>query len=174
MNKLLKSNLILLLFVTTIFACNFSVGNDYSDGSDAVDQEKVKSEVKEFIASSFNFFQTGNIEDAKAVFSNDAVLIGTDEAEYLTGWSEIEPSIIAQLAVIRDAKFDTRDLNVIISSSGDMASYTSIIDFSFTAGGEAASIKNVRHSGAIKKVDGVWKTTQIHWSIGLSGQALEY
>ena len=114
------------------------------------------------------------IEDAKAVFSNDAVLIGTDEAEYLTGWEEIEPSIIAQLAVIKDAKFDTRDLNVTISSTGDMAAYTSVIDFSFTAGGEAASIENVRYSGVIKKIDGVWKTTQVHWSIGLAGQAVEY
>jgi hypothetical protein len=55
-----------------------------------------------------------------------------------------------------------------------MAAYTSVIDFSFTAGGEAASIENVRYSGVIKKIDGVWKTTQVHWSIGLAGQAVEY
>jgi hypothetical protein len=122
MIKLFKSSLILLLFVTTIFACNFSVGNDYSDGSDAVDQEKVKSEVKDFIASSFNFYQTGSIEDAKSVFSSDAILIGTDAAEYYTGWEEIEPSIKAQIAVIKNAKFDTRNLQITLSSDGKMAS----------------------------------------------------
>ena len=169
MNKSLKSNLILLLFATTIFACNFM-----SDGSDTLDQEKVNSEVKEFIASSFNFYQTGNIEDAKSVFSNDAVLIGTDAAEYYSGWEEIEPSIKAQIAVIKNAKFDTKNLQITLSSDGEMASYTSVVDFSFTVGGEDGGINNVRHSGALKKIEGKWMISQVHWSVGLSGQAVEY
>ena len=168
MIKLIKIQILSILMLVTIFSCN------YQSNTETVDIQKIEAEVKDVIASTLNFFQTRNIEDAKAVFSDDAVLIGTDEAEYLTGWEEIEPSIIAQLAVIKDAKFDTRDLNVTISSSGDMAAYTSVIDFSFTAGGEAASIENVRYSGVIKKIDGVWKTTQVHWSIGLAGQAVEY
>ena len=172
--KKLNIKIPLTLILISIFSCHFNVGNDYAATNDNVDMTAVELEVKDVIATTLNFFQTGNIEDAKAVFSNDAVLIGTDEAEFLTGWEEIEPSIIAQLAVIKDAKFDTRNLNITISNSGDMASYTSIIDFSFTAGGEAGSLKNVRYSGVIKKMDGVWKTTQVHWSIGLAGQAVEY
>ena len=172
--KKLNFKIPLTLILISIFSCNINVGNDYAATNDNVDMATVELEVKDVIATTLNFFQTGNIEDAKAVFSNDAVLIGTDEAEFLTGWEEIEPSIIAQLAVIKDAKFDTRNLNITISNSGDMASYTSIIDFSFTAGGEAGSLKNVRYSGVIKKMDGVWKTTQVHWSIGLAGQAVEY
>lgn len=172
--KKLNIKIPLTLILISIFSCNFNVGNDYAATNDNVDMTAVELEVKDVIATTLNFFQTGNIEDAKAVFSNDAVLIGTDEAEFLIGWEEIEPSIIAQLAVIKDAKFDTRNLNITISNSGDMASYTSIIDFSFTAGGEAGSLKNVRYSGVIKKMDGVWKTTQVHWSIGLAGQAVEY
>ncbi|MDA9357213.1 nuclear transport factor 2 family protein, partial [Flavobacteriaceae bacterium] len=166
--KLIKIQILSILMLVTIFSCN------YQSNTETVDIQKIEAEVKDVIASTLNFFQTRNIEDAKAVFSDDAVLIGTDEAEYLTGWEEIEPSIIAQLAVIKDAKFDTRDLNVTISSSGEMAAYTSVIDFSFTAGGQPASIENVRYSGVIKKIDDVWKTTQVHWSIGLAGQAVEY
>ena len=172
MNKL-NIKILLVLILVSIFSCNSNVGNE-NVSMDNVDQAALELEVKDVIASSLNFFQTGRIEDAKAVFSDDAVLIGTDEAEYLSGWEEIEPSIIAQLAVIKDVKFDTRDLKVTISSSGDMAAYTSVIDFSFTVGGEAASIKNIRYSGVIKKIDGVWKTTHVHWSIGLAGQAVEY
>ncbi|MDC1493069.1 nuclear transport factor 2 family protein [Flavobacteriaceae bacterium] len=168
MIKLIKIQILSILMLVTIFSCN------YQSNTETVDIQKIEAEVKDVIASTLNFFQTRNIEDAKAVFSDDAVLIGTDEAEYLTGWEEIEPSIIAQLAVIKDAKFDTRDLNVTISSSGEMAAYTSVIDFSFTAGGQPASIENVRYSGVIKKIDDVWKTTQVHWSIGLAGQAVEY
>ena len=172
--KKLNFKIPLTLILISIFSCNTNVSNDYAATNDNVDMATVELEVKDVIATSLNFFQTGNIEDAKAVFSKDAVLIGTDEAEFLTGWEEIEPSIIAQLAVIKDAKFDTRNLNITISKSGDMASYTSIIDFSFTDGGVAGSLKNVRYSGVIKKMDGVWKTTQVHWSIGLAGQAVEY
>jgi hypothetical protein len=172
--KKLNIKIPLTLILISIFSCNFNVGNDYRETKDNINMVSVESEVKDVIATTLNFFQTGNIEDAKAVFSNDAVLIGTDEAEYLTGWEEIEPSIIAQLAVIKDAKFDTRDLNINISSSGDMAAYTCIIDFSFTAGGEPSIIENVRYSGVIKKIDEVWKSTQVHWSIGLAGQAVEY
>lgn len=174
MNKLFKSSLILLLFVTTIFACNLSTGNDYSDDSGTIDQEKVKSEVKEFIATSFNFYQTGSIEDAKSVFSSDAILIGTDAAEYYTGWEEIEPSIKAQIAVIKNAKFDTRNLQITLSSDGEMASYASVVDFSFTVGGENSTINNVRNSGTLKKIEGKWVISQVHWSLGLSGQAVEY
>ena len=169
MNKLFKKNLILLLFAITIFACNNSVSNDY-----VVDQEKAELEVKDFIATSFNFYQTGNVEDAKSVFSNNAVLIGTDAAEYYSGWEEIEPSIKAQLAVIKNAKFDTKNLQITLSSDGEMASYTSLVDFSFTVEGEDRAINNVRNSGTLKKIEGKWVISQVHWSVGLSGQAVEY
>ena len=172
MNKLFKRNLILLLFAITIFACNFSIGNDYCD--DNVDLEKVDSEVKDFIASSFNFYQTGNVEDAKSIFSNNAVLIGTDAAEYYSGWEEIEPSIKAQLAVIKNAKFDTKNLQITLSSDGKMASYTSLVDFYFTVEDEDGSVNNVRNSGTVKKIEGKWVITQVHWSVGLTGQAVEY
>ena len=39
---------------------------------------------------------------------------------------------------------------------------------------EAGEIKNVRNSGVVKKTDGQWKVVQIHWSIGVQGQAVEY
>ena len=55
-----------------------------------------------------------------------------------------------------------------------MASYTQIIDFTFSIDGEPGEIKNVRNSGVIRKIDNMWKLIQIHWSIGLEGQAVEY
>tara|TARA_B110000305_G_C18960058_1_gene412352 strand:+ start:69 stop:575 length:507 start_codon:yes stop_codon:yes gene_type:complete len=168
MYKLFKSNLILILLATTFFACNFETK------AVIVDLDKAESEVKEFIGSSFNFFQTGKIEDAKSTFSDDAILIGTDAAEFYNGWDEIEPSIIAQLAIIKNAKFDTRNLQITLSSDGEMASYTSVVDFSFTVGGDDGAINNLRNSGVVKKINGDWRMTQVHWSVGLVGQAVEY
>lgn len=151
------------IIATLIYSCNIEEPNP----------EKSFDEVSNFISNQFDFFTNSSLEQAKNTFSNDAVLIGTDEAEYLSGWSEIEPSIVGQLA-IKNPKFETRDLNIIMSSSGDMASYTQLLDFTFTVGEDSGEINNVRNSGVVKKINGEWKVVQIHWSIGVQGQAVEY
>ena len=63
---------------------------------------------------------------------------------------------------------------MVMSSGGDMASYTQRLDFTFSVEGEDGEINNVRNSGVVKKIDGEWKVVQIHWSIGVQGQAVEY
>ena len=131
------------------------------------------AKANDFIASQFDFFSESSLELAKETFTEDAVLIGTDAAEYLSGWSEIEPSVEGQLA-IKNPVFTSRKLNVFMSDGGDMASYTQELDFTFNVGGEPGEVNNVRNSGVIKKIDGQWKVVQIHWSIGLKGQAVEY
>jgi hypothetical protein len=55
-----------------------------------------------------------------------------------------------------------------------MESYTSFFDFSFTVGGYDGAINNLRNSGVVKKINGDWRMTQVHWSVGLVGQAVEY
>lgn len=140
---------------------------------ETVDLAKARKEANAFIASQFDFFTESSLELAKETFTEDAVLIGTDAAEYLSGWTEIEPSVKGQL-VIENPVFTARKLNVVMSDGGDMASYTQELDFTFSVAGEAGEIKNVRNSGVIKKIDGQWKVVQIHWSIGLEGQAVEY
>ena len=110
----MKRIIYLTLVSTLLYSCNVENSN----------QDQDFEEVSNFIASQFDFFTNSSLEQAKNTFSADAVLIGTDEAEYLSGWAEIEPSIIGQLA-IKDPKFLTRDLNIVMSDAGDMASYTS-------------------------------------------------
>lgn len=139
-----------------------------------VDLDKAKSEAEAFIESQFDFFSSGNIEDAKKVFDLDAVLIGTDEDEYLSGWSEVGPSIVGQIAVIKEPVFKSRNLNIVMGDDGKMASYTQIVDFTFDSDGQTVEITNVRSSGVVKKYDGKWKIAQIHWSVGVQGQVIEY
>ena len=138
-----------------------------------MDKAQVTKDASEFISSQFDFFSNSSLEEAKMTFSEDAVLIGTDAAEYLSGWTEIEPSVKGQL-VIKDPVFSSRNLNIFLSNDGSMASYTQIIDFTFLIDGEPGEIKNLRNSGVIRKTNSVWKLIQIHWSVGLEGQAVEY
>ena len=143
------------------------------ENSKSSDLSKASSEAEKFIATQFDFFSNNSLDQAKMTFAEDAILIGTDAAEYLVGWEEIEPSVKGQL-VIKDPVFSAKNLNVFMSNSGDMASYTQKLDFTYTIDGEPGEVKGVRNSGVIKKIDGYWKIIQIHWSIGLEGQAVEY
>ena len=144
-----------------------------SSKSVRIDKVQVTKEASEFISSQFDFFSNSSLDEAKMTFSEDAVLIGTDAAEYLTGWSEIEPSVKGQF-VIKDPVFSSRNLNIFLSDDGSMASYTQITDFTFSIDGEPGEMKNIRNSGVIRKTNSMWKLIQIHWSIGLEGQAVEY
>ena len=138
-----------------------------------VDIEKASTEAEDFIASQFDFFTNSSLEQAKMTFADNAILIGTDAAEYLTGWKEIEPSVKGQL-IIKDPVFSSRNLNIFMSDDGKMASYTQELDFTYSIDGEPGEVKDVRNSGVIKNIEGEWKIIQIHWSIGLEGQAVEY
>jgi hypothetical protein len=161
----MKNFIFFTLLAFLIFGC--------SSKSVPIDKVQVTKEASEFISSQFDFFSNSSLDEAKMTFSEDAILIGTDAAEYLTGWSEIEPSVKGQF-VIKDPVFSSRNLNIFLSDDGSMASYTQITDFTFSIDGEPGEMKNIRNSGVIRKTNSMWKLIQIHWSIGLEGQAVEY
>ena len=114
-----------------------------------------------------------SMEEAKNTFYDEMTLIGTDKAEYYTSWGAMKASIEAQMQII-DPKFEQKNRRLFVSDDGTMASYTEIIDFSFSVDGNTNTIRDVRSSGVIKKIDGEWKIVQIHTSIGVEGQAVDY
>lgn len=136
-------------------------------------KENQLSEINTFIDTQWDFMSNSSIEEAKATFYDEMTLIGTDKAEYYTSWSAMEASIEAQTQ-IADPKFEQRNRRVFVSDDGTMASYTEIIDFSFSIDGSTNTIKDVRSSGVIKKIGGEWKIVQIHTSVGVEGQAVDY
>lgn len=162
--KKMKKIISLLLTLILIVSCN----------QNKINLDVEKADATSFLKSQFDFFSSGNVDEAKQTFDTDAVLIGTDEAEFLSGWEEIEPSLVGQFAAVKSPKFNYRDMNVVMSDDGKMASYTQRVDFKFKSGEEIIEIKNVRASGVIKKFDDGWKIMQLHWSMGVQGQVVEY
>lgn len=55
-----------------------------------------------------------------------------------------------------------------------MVSFSEILDLSFQMGEEIQTINGIRSSGAIKKMKGQWRIIQMHNSIGVDGQAVNY
>ena len=107
----MKKIISLLFTLSIIVSCN----------QNTVDLKIAEAEATSFLESQFDFFSSGDINEAKQTFDPDAVLIGTDEAEFLSGWEEVEPSLVGQFAAVKSPKFKYRDLNVVISDDGKMA-----------------------------------------------------
>ena len=139
----------------------------------SVDLNSVKEEANKFIDSQWDFFENSSLESAKNVFYEKGILIGTDKAEFYNNWEELEPSIKAQLA-IPNPKIQSRNRTTFISDDGNMVAFSEIFDLSFEMNEEMMSLNDIRSSGVIKKVNGEWKIIQMHNSIGIDGQAVEY
>ena len=173
----MKNFLLISIVITLLNSCNYASSEKYKK-RDLI--EGVTSEVSMFINDQYEFLSIGSIDIAEKIFSKDAIIIGTDQEEYLIGWEEIKPAILGQIQAIENPKFVTRDLKVVIGDNGKMASYSQILDFSYrTTATESSSgvkyeIKNIRNSGVLKKIDEEWKIIQIHWSNGKNGQVVKY
>lgn len=167
--KIRKPFLWMLISFYTLISCNSSKSSEIV----ILSKEDQLKEINAFIDKQWNFMTNSSIEEAKNTFYNEMTLIGTDKAEYYTSWSAMKTSIEAQMQII-DPKFEKKNRRLFISDDGTMASYTEIIDFSFSVDGSTNSVKDVRSSGVIKKIGGEWKIVQIHTSIGVEGQAVNY
>tara|TARA_Y100000591_G_scaffold112910_1_gene96415 strand:- start:18 stop:557 length:540 start_codon:yes stop_codon:yes gene_type:complete len=173
-----KIFIVFLLFLSILNSCNEVVNLNPEDEKKI--SQKSEQEVRDFIANQYNFFSVGSIDVAKKTFAKDAIIIGTDESEFLVGWDKIKNSIMGQIEVIENPKFITKDLKIVMSDNSDMASYSQILNFSYrtptteSSSGVKYEINDIRNSGVIKKIDGYWKIVQIHWSVGMKGQVIEY
>ena len=173
-----KIFIVFLLFLSILNSCNEVVNLNPEDEKKI--SQKSEQEVRDFIANQYNFFSVGSIDVAKKTFAKDAIIIGTDESEFLVGWDKIKTSLMGQIEVIENPKFITKDLKIVMSDNSDMASYSQILNFSYrtptteSSSGVKYEINDIRNSGVIKKIDGNWKIVQIHWSVGVKGQVIEY
>ena len=173
-----KIFIVFLLFLSILNGCNEVVNLNPEDEKKI--SQKSEQEVRDFIANQYNFFSVGSIDVAKKTFAKDAIIIGTDESEFLVGWDKIKSSLLGQIEVIENPKFISKNLKIVVSDNSDMASYSQILNFSYrtptteSSSGVKYEINDIRNSGVIKKIDGNWKIVQIHWSIGVKGQVIEY
>ena len=139
-----------------------------------VDSDKSMTEVQNAIGKAYEIWETKDINSVREIYAENVVAFGTDESEYWKGIDEFEPSIKAQMAAINDLNFHFKNETIHISPSGDMASYSHKVDITFTSQGEPGKLKDVRISGVLVKKGSSWKHVQLHWSIGVKGQVIEY
>ena len=111
-----KIFIVFLLFLSILNSCNEIVNLNPEDEKKI--SQKSEQEVRDFIANQYNFFSVGSIDVAKKTFAKDAVIIGTDESEFLVGWDKIKTSLMGQIEVIENPKFvKSLSVQVVVESS---------------------------------------------------------
>ena len=79
-----------------------------------------------------------------------------------------------QFASYEDTEVTTRDQVIRVNSGGEAAWFSEVIDMNLTAGGEAVEVPGMRFTGVLEKRNGTWVIVQIHASMGVAGQVMEY
>jgi len=110
------------------------------------------------------------------IFAHDPnmVIFGTDASERWVGWDAFRASVEVQFASYENAEVVTRDQVVTVHPSGEVAWFSEVMDWHLTAGGEPVSLEGMRMTGVLEKRPGAWVFVQMHVSVPVAGQAVEY
>lgn len=104
----------------------------------------------------------------------DMVIFGTDAAERWVGWGTFRASVETQFASYENTEVVTRDQVVTVNPTGDVAWVSEVMDWHLTAGGEPVALEGLRMTGVLEKRNGTWVFVQLHVSVPVAGQAVEY
>ncbi|MEJ2636377.1 MAG: nuclear transport factor 2 family protein [Calditrichia bacterium] len=120
--------------------------------------------------------ETGDLDMLSNIIAHDADIVsfGTDASERWVGWNAMKSSAEQQFASFKNTKLDVHDQVIHIGSGDNVAWFSEIIDMSTTAQGQPIQLKGMRATGVLEKRNGKWLFVQLHHSIGVEGQAVQY
>ncbi|NUQ40702.1 MAG: nuclear transport factor 2 family protein [Calditrichaceae bacterium] len=138
--------------------------------------EAEKAQVKKVVDQIAQAMEAEDVEAISAIVAHDADMVnfGTDATERWVGWDALQASIEQQFAAFDNQQVSVRDQVIKVGASGTTAWYSQIMDWNLDAGGEVVNLEGMRASGVWEKRDGKWKIVQMHFSVGVAGQAAEY
>lgn len=140
------------------------------------DMEAEKAQVKKVVDQIAQAMEAEDVEAISAIVAHDADMVnfGTDATERWVGWDALQASIEQQFSAFDNQQVSVRDQVIKVGASGTTAWYSQIMDWNLDAGGEVVNLEGMRASGVWEKRDGKWKIVQMHFSVGVAGQAAEY
>jgi len=160
----------LLVFVVSVACLVMSVCVQKVDIE--AEKAKVKSVVDQFAQAT----DTENMELFSKIMARDADMVnfGTDAAERYVGWEPLKTAVEKQFASFDNAKITSRDQVIKVLYSGKVAWFSEILDFDVVAQGQSVRLEGIRLTGVLEKRNGNWIFMQVHNSVPVSGQAVEY
>ena len=157
--------LILVLAILVINAC-----------TQKVDIEAEKANVRLIFDKIIKVWEEEDINLAEQIFAKDDDLLffGTDAAERWVGWESLKVSMQRQFESYADSKMTMSNITVGVSSLGNTAWVSSILDWELTAMGEPVEVNGMRFTGVLEKRNDKWLFVQLHASLPVMGQVVEY
>ena len=124
---------------------------------------KIEARIKQF-------FKSMDTQDAtlmeKVVAPDEAIVhIGTDIGEIWRGWKELRAATDEQFAGLESYEADIQKLTIRLSSSGDVAWYSHLLDARIVSSGETQVWQGARFTGVFEKQNGQWMMVQTHVSL---------
>ena len=171
----------LLLIVPLVFLLCFAFSCQKAEevaeeAKPVVDIEAEKAAVKTLVDEWMHCMETEDIETFSNLIAHDPDMVnfGTDAAERWVGWEALLDSIQKQFESTENVIVSTRDQVIFVHKAGEVAWVSMLMDMEGMAQGEAFSLEGMRLTGVFEKRDANWVIVQIHGSVPVSGQAIEY
>ena len=151
---------IILLLIGTIIGCNAMKSE--------IDIEAEKAQIAEVIKNSIAWAVNKDKELSYSCFSHDEDLFffNPDDAGTMRGFkafTELTESFFMH-EDFKAISSDVRELEIVISQSGDAAWYHARLDDYNEWKGQSANWEDIRWTGVLEKLDGKWVIVQMHFS----------
>jgi ketosteroid isomerase-like protein len=158
------------------FCCQQQVEEVAEAPEAEVDIEAEKAAVKSMTDDFVTSWETEDMELFSRIFAHDddMVIFGTDAVEHFVGWEQMKESMQNQIDAAESIQVATKDLSIKVHKSGEVAWVSLLMDLKGESMGEAFSIEGIRLTGVMENRDGNWLIVQLHASIPVEGQAIEY
>jgi ketosteroid isomerase-like protein len=166
----------LLFLLCLVFGCQQQVEEVAEAPEPAVDIEAEKAAVKATIDDFFTSWEAEDMDLFSRILAHDddMVMFGTDAAEHFVGWEPMMESMQKQIDAGENIQVSTSELSIKVHKSGEVAWVSLLMGLKGESMGEAFSIEGTRLTGVMEKRDGNWLIVQLHASVPVAGQAIEY
>lgn len=85
-----------------------------------------------------------------------------------------EAAMRKQFEAFSDSKISVSNQVINVNSSGQVAWFSEVMDWSMQTQGQQVDLKGLRLTGVLEKRKNQWLLVQMHFSVPVSGQAAEY
>jgi ketosteroid isomerase-like protein len=138
--------------------------------------EAEKASVKKVVNQFDEALKTENMDLLSDIFSHDSkmIIFGTDEPERWVGFEAFKDAVQKQFDRVDTREVTIRNRVVTVHESGQVAWFSKTMDWEVKVEDKVFKADDLRYTGVLAKQDGKWVFVQLHASVPVEGQLVEY
>lgn len=113
--------------------------------------------------------ETQDLASISELVSHDPnmVYFGFNHGERWVGYQALETAVRNQMNAYENLRLIPHDRVVTIGPDGETAWFSELLDWNMMTAGEPVSMRDVRFTGTLERVNGAWRIVQYHLSLTL-------